>query len=84
MPDNSVDIIFDNIGLPGTADKAMHAIKAGGVYALLSGGGQGKLSDHPKEGPYVSTIVTDSSSDTDGFLPQSGRGDSKLEIGWCL
>lgn len=50
LPDNSVDIVFDNIGLPGTADKAMHAIKAGGVYAVLTGGGQGKISDHPKKG----------------------------------
>jgi len=50
LPDNSVDIVFDNIGQPGTADKAMHAIKAGGVYAVLNGGAQGKISDHPKEG----------------------------------
>jgi len=48
LPDNSVDIVFDNIGLPGTADKAMHAIRAGGTYAVLTGGGGGKISDNPK------------------------------------
>merc|ERR1719424_254931 len=48
LPDNSVDIVFDNIGMPGTADKAMHAIRPGGTYAVLSGGGGGKISDNPK------------------------------------
>jgi len=48
LPDNSVDIVFDNIGLPGTADKAMHAIREGGTYAVLTGGGGGKISDNPK------------------------------------
>jgi len=48
LADNSVDIVFDNIGHPGTADKAMHAIRPGGTYAVLSGGSQGKISDNPK------------------------------------
>jgi len=48
LPTDSVDIVFDNIGIPGTADKAMHAIRAGGTYAVLTGGGGGKISDNPK------------------------------------
>lgn len=50
LPDDSVDLVFDNLGLPGTADKAMHAIRAGGTYLVLFGGDGGKISDHPKDG----------------------------------
>lgn len=50
LPDDSVDLVFDNIGLQGTADKAMHAIKVGGTYLVLQGGDGGKISDHPKDG----------------------------------
>jgi len=47
---DSVDVVFDNFGLPGTADKAMTAIRSGGVFMILSGGNDGKASDHPKSG----------------------------------
>merc|ERR1712070_125134 len=50
LPDDSVDLVFDNLGLPGTADKSMHAIRAGGTYLVLQGGDGGKISDHPKDG----------------------------------
>lgn len=50
LPDNSVDIVYDNFGVPGTADKAMHAIRSGGTFLVLEGGNGGKISDHPKAG----------------------------------
>merc|ERR1711879_768255 len=49
LPNDSVDIVFDNLGRPGTADKAMHAIRSGGTYLVLTGGG-GDISKTPKEG----------------------------------
>lgn len=50
LPDNSVDIVIDNYGAKGTADKAMHAIRPGGVYLVLPGGNGGTISKHPKAG----------------------------------
>eukprot|EP00656_Telonema_subtile_P025199 TRINITY_DN27297_c0_g1_i1.p2 TRINITY_DN27297_c0_g1~~TRINITY_DN27297_c0_g1_i1.p2 ORF type:complete len:182 (-),score=34.83 TRINITY_DN27297_c0_g1_i1:86-631(-) len=50
LADDSVDIVFDNIGVPGTADEMMHAIRSGGTYLVLEGGNQGKISKHPKAG----------------------------------
>lgn len=47
---DSVDIVFDNIGGAGTADKAMPCIRPGGTFMLLTGGGKGSLSKRPKEG----------------------------------
>lgn len=38
LADNSVDIVYDNYGAEGTADKAMHAIRPGGAYLLLPHG----------------------------------------------
>jgi len=50
LESNSVDVVFDNIGGAGTADKAMPSIRPGGAFMLLTGGGKGTLSKHPKEG----------------------------------
>jgi len=50
LGDNAVDIVFDNIGVPGNADKAMHVIRPGGTFILLTGGGKGALSKKPKDG----------------------------------
>jgi len=50
LPDNSVDIVYDNYGAIGTADKAMHAIRTGGVYLVMDTGGGGTISKHPKPG----------------------------------
>lgn len=47
---NSVDIVYDNYGGKGTADKAMRVLKPGGTYLLLPGGAGGTLSKHPKPG----------------------------------
>lgn len=50
LSDDSVDFVFDNFGVPGTADKAMPAIRAGGGFLVLLGGNGGKISENPKEG----------------------------------
>ena len=34
---DTVDVVFDNHGAPGTADKAMPVIRAGGVFIFLPG-----------------------------------------------
>ena len=49
LSDDSIDVVFDNLGRPGTADKAMHAIRSSGTYLVLTGGG-GDISKNPKEG----------------------------------
>jgi NADPH:quinone reductase-like Zn-dependent oxidoreductase len=50
LEDDSVDVVYDNFGLKGTADKAMHAIRSGGVLMILMGGNGGQPSSSPKEG----------------------------------
>ena len=50
LANNSVDMVYDNYGAKGTADKAMPAMKPGGVFLLLPGGENGALSKHPKMG----------------------------------
>ena len=58
LPDNSVDIVYDNYGAEGTADKAMRTIRPGGTYLLMPHGecyakrtqGPPCLSGHPKPG----------------------------------
>ena len=50
LADDSVDLVVDNYGEKGAADKAMRALRSGGVYILLPGGGGGTLSKHPKAG----------------------------------
>lgn len=49
LPANSVDIVYDNYGAAGTADKAVGAIRAGGAFIFLPGKG-GAISTKPKEG----------------------------------
>jgi len=50
LADDSVDIVFDNLGAEGTADKMMHAIRSGGTFLVLMGGSGGTISKHPKAG----------------------------------
>jgi len=50
LENDSVDVVFDNFGVPGTADKMMHAIRPGGTFLVLMGGNGGTISDSPKEG----------------------------------
>ena len=37
-----MDVVYDNFGRKGTADKAMHAIRSGGVFMILMGGNGGQ------------------------------------------
>lgn len=58
LSDDSVDIVYDNYGAEGTADKAMPKLREGGVYLLMPHGecfvtnkqGPPCLSAHPKAG----------------------------------
>merc|ERR1711935_759174 len=50
LPTDSVDIVIDNLGVPGTADKIMPAIRSGGTFLVLMGGNRGTISKHPKNG----------------------------------
>lgn len=50
LENDSVDVVFDNFGIPGTADKIMHAIRPGGTFLVLMGGNGGSISDNPREG----------------------------------
>lgn len=51
LSNNSVNVVYDNYGAKGTADKAMPSLSPnGGVYLLLPGGEDGALSKHPKAG----------------------------------
>jgi len=49
LANNSVDVVYDNYGSPGTADKAMDSLKPTGTFIFLPGKG-GNLSPHPKPG----------------------------------
>jgi hypothetical protein len=76
LPDNSVDIVYDNYGADGTADKAMPKIRSGGVYLLMPHGEcfvsksqkPPCLSAHPKPG--VSQVNYDTGSDDKYVHPQ--------------
>jgi len=50
LADNSVDVVFDNLGFPGTADKALRVLRPGGVYILLPSANGGTLSPNTKTG----------------------------------
>lgn len=66
LPDNSVDIVYDNYGAEGTADKAMRTLRAGGVYLLMPHGACYEnhkqappcLSSNPKPGVRQINYVT--------------------------
>lgn len=63
---DTVDIVYDNYGAEGTADKAMHAVREGGVYLLMPHGecyskhtqGPPCLSAKPKAGVRQVNYVT--------------------------
>ena len=76
LPDDSVDIVYDNYGADGTADKAMPKIRSGGVYLLMPHGEcfvsksqkPPCLSAHLKPG--VSQVNYDTGSDDKYVHPQ--------------
>jgi NADPH:quinone reductase-like Zn-dependent oxidoreductase len=49
IPQNSIDIVYDNFGAPGTADLAMPVLKPSGTFIFLPGKG-GAISAAPKQG----------------------------------
>ena len=49
LQNDTVDVVYDNYGAPGTADLAMPKLRAGGTFIFLPGK-NGALSKHPKEG----------------------------------
>jgi len=49
LEDDSVDVVYDNFGRPGTADAAMASLKSNGAFIFLPGKG-GAVSENPKEG----------------------------------
>lgn len=63
---DTVDIVYDNYGAEGTADKAMRTIRKGGVYLLMPHGecyskrtqGPPCLSAKPKTGVRQVNYVT--------------------------
>jgi|EP00927_Polykrikos_kofoidii_P008807 NADPH:quinone reductase-like Zn-dependent oxidoreductase len=75
LPENSVDIVYDNYGAEGTADKAMRAIRPGGMYLMLPHGdcfgaktqGPPCISDHPKEGVRQLNYATGADFEEYGF-----------------
>ena len=66
LPDDSVDVVYDNYGAEGTADKAMPKLRSGGVYLLMPHGecyskrtqGPPCFSAHPKPGVTQVNYVT--------------------------
>jgi len=73
LPEDSVDIVYDNYGTEGTGDRAMPAIRKGGAYLMLPHGGCfGNQSQaypctaaNPKEGvANINVITGDYFSDT--------------------
>lgn len=77
LADDSVDIVFDNFGAKGTADKIMHSIRSGGTFLVLMGGNGGTISKHPKAGvrqvPFGVSTAARKELDTLKGLFESGK-----------
>ena len=67
LPDDSVDVVFDNYGRPGTADKAMRTIRPGGLFLVLTGSLHGDVSKHPKPGVRQIKFQQMNSTDLEGL-----------------
>ena len=37
LEDDSLDFVYDNVGIPGTGDRAMEKLRAGGFYVTITG-----------------------------------------------
>lgn len=67
LPDDSVDVVYDNYGTEGTGDRAMHAIRKGGAYLMLPHGGcylnksqaYPCTAANPKDGVANINVITD-------------------------
>lgn len=90
LPDDSVDIVFDNYGAKGTADRAMRTIRAGGVFLILKSGGGGTISENPKAGvKQVSFGIADLSNhnaqlDVLGALYEMGMWEPRIQAKYPL
>jgi len=58
IPDDSLDAVIDNIGLPGYSDQAMKKLRVGGYLILI----QGNLSSSPKPGVHQQVMLCDASN----------------------
>jgi len=67
LADDSVDVVIDNYGAKGNADRALRTIRKGGVYILLPGGGGGQLSPTGKEGVTQINFGLTTSKDHEGL-----------------
>lgn len=68
LANDSIDVVYDNFGAKGTADKAMRTIYAGGVFLVLEGWNGGTVSKHPKKGVHqVQFGLADASNHTQGL-----------------
>lgn len=56
VPDNSVDILYENLGAAGTADLGIAKVKEGGIYVYIAGS-----KPRAKFGVKVYTFLTDAS-----------------------
>jgi len=82
LANNSVDVVFDNYGAVGTADKAMPSLNSdGGVFILLKTPKGGAVSKHPKEGvKQHSTFCLPSASALDELLGFYKNGKLKPHV----
>jgi len=58
IPDDSLDAVIDNLGLPGYSDQAMKKLRVGGYLILI----QGNLSNTPKPGVHQQVMLCDPSN----------------------
>jgi NADPH:quinone reductase-like Zn-dependent oxidoreductase len=72
LPPDSVDVVFDNLGAPGTSERAMKSIRKGGVYILVSGGG-GRLAPKDEVKPGVRQAFLSFDFDTRRILLEMVR-----------
>jgi len=82
LASNSVDVVYDNYGASGTADKAMPGLKSTGVFVFLPGKGGG-LSKNPKQGVKQINfgIMLPSASLLDEMLGFYQKGKLKAHVG---
>lgn len=85
LPDDSVDVVYDNIGLPGNADAAMKALRVGGHLVMI----QGDLSEHPKDGVSQTRILCKADDyrklDTIAAMVDAGNiSDVRVQNTWPL
>jgi NADPH:quinone reductase-like Zn-dependent oxidoreductase len=58
IPNDSLDVVIDNIGLPDYSNQAMKKLKVGGYLILI----QGNLSSTPKPGVHQEVMLCDPSN----------------------